>query len=51
MQQLMESLTGQPSFKVNSTDVINQITNLGERDYEAVMASIDPVSSDTVLSL
>lgn len=42
MQQLMESLTGQPSFKVNSTDVINQITSLGDRDYEAVMASIDP---------
>ena len=42
MQQLMESLTGQPSFQVNSTDVINQITSLGDRDYEAVMASIDP---------
>ncbi len=42
MQQLMESLTGEPSFKVNSTDVINQITSLGEQDYEAVMASIDP---------
>ena len=42
MQQLMESLTGQPSFQVNSTEVINQITSLGDRDYEAVMASIDP---------
>ena len=42
MQQLMESLTGEPSFKVNSTDIINQITSLGEQDYEAVMASIDP---------
>ena len=42
MQQLMESLTGQPSFQVNSTDVINQITSLGDRDYQAVMASIDP---------
>ncbi len=42
MQQLMESLTGQPSFQVNSTEIINQITSLGDRDYEAVMASIDP---------
>ena len=42
MQQLMESLTGQPSFQVDSTQVINQITSLGDRDYEAVMASIDP---------
>ena len=42
MQQLMESITGEPSFKVNSTDVINQITSMGEQDYEAVMASIDP---------
>ena len=43
MQQLMESITGEPSFKVNSTDVINQITSMGEQDYEAVMASIDPL--------
>lgn len=42
MQQLMESLTGQPSFQVNSTDIINQITSLGDQDYEAIMASIDP---------
>lgn len=42
MQQLMESLTGQPSFQVDSTQVINLITSLGDRDYEAVMASIDP---------
>ena len=42
MQQLMESLTGQPSFQVDSTSVINQITSLGDKDYEAVMASIDP---------
>ncbi len=42
MQQLMESLTGQPAFQVNSTEIINQITSLGDRDYEAVMASIDP---------
>ena len=43
MQQLMESLTGQPSFEVDSTEVINMITSLGDRDYEAVMASIDPL--------
>ena len=42
MLQLMESLTGQPSFQVNSTDIINQITSLGDQDYEAIMASIDP---------
>ena len=42
MQQLMESLTGQPSFTVDSTNLINQITSLGDKDYEAVMASIDP---------
>ncbi len=42
MQQLMESLTGQPAFQVDSTQIINQITSLGDRDYEAVMASIDP---------
>ncbi len=42
MQQLMESLTGQPAFEVDSTEVINMITSLGDQDYEAVMASIDP---------
>ena len=42
MQQLMESLTGEPSFQVDSTQIINQITSLGDKDYEAVMASIEP---------